>query len=115
MFVEQFAPKPEVNLEAVQFEGGVDNGKEIVSWIVAGGGQAIWVEENRGEWNRCGMQEHIRVIKGDAYMFAYVGDYIFKDETYGFKPVRQGKVLAKYNKIEVRPVLQAVSEELLAA
>lgn len=83
MRIEQFVPKSQTQLEAVKFTGGIDNGREIMAWIINAGGMAEWREEDHGDWNRCGMREHIRIIKGGGTRYAYVGDFIFKDETTG--------------------------------
>lgn len=109
--VEKFVLKPQFEIEAAEFTGGIDQGCELMVWIVEGGGQAIWNDEVPGEWNRCGMREHIRITEGSAYMFAYVGDHIVRDENGRFKPLRKGLIDAKYNKISEPVPLRLIKEE----
>jgi hypothetical protein len=99
LLVEKFIPKPLFELEAVEFTGGIDQGRELMIWIIDNGGQAVWMDEEHGEWNRCGMREHLRVIKGSGSMFAYVGDYIIRDIDGEFKPLRRPAFLSRYTKV----------------
>jgi hypothetical protein len=99
VIVEKFVPKSQFELEAVEFTGGIDNGRDVMVWVIGHGGTAEWREEDPGTWNRAGMREHIRIIKGSATMFAYVGDYIFKDGHHGFRPLRKAVVNSEYDKV----------------
>jgi hypothetical protein len=87
-----------VAFEFAEFEGGKKNGFSIEQWILEGGGTALWEEAVEGTYTRAGMPEHIRIFRGAGSMFAYVGDYIIKDENGLFKPFRQRNFKAQYEK-----------------
>lgn len=100
MIIEHFVPKSQYGIEAVEFTGGIDNGREVMVWIINGGGMAEWREEYLGDQTHCGLREHIRIIKGGGVMCAYPGDYIYKDEKTGeYKTQRRVVIEAKYDRV----------------
>jgi hypothetical protein len=116
-----FIPKPDIEIAAVEFTGGPWQGQEVVEWINVRGGTAVWVDVDHGDWKRCGMREHIKIILGSAYMFVYVGDYVMQEPEGVIKPLSQRLIAAKYDRafvpkvISILPVVTKFEEELQAA
>lgn len=106
-----FAPKPIVNIEAVLFTGGPDQGGELVEWINANGGKASWVPADPGSHVRCGLKEHIKLQFGSAYRHVYVGDYVMQNATEGFVPLNERQVLAKYNRVNMPVAVLPIKTE----
>lgn len=94
------APKPVLEIQAVEFTGGDIQGNEITDWIKELGGSAEWHDADPGSHIRCGLKEHIRINLGtSAYMFVYIGDYVVLNELGTFAPLTQRNAVAKYDKV----------------
>ena len=99
-----FVPKPVLEIEAVEFTGGSEQGNELIEWIKGLGGSAEWHDADPGSHIRCGLKEHIKLLIGaSAYMFVYVGDYVMFDEAGVFKPLSKGLADSRYDRVN-RPV-----------
>lgn len=93
--VAKYILKPVV-FEAIEFTGGKDNGFAIEEWVLESGGTAVWVDVDPGQWNRAGMPEHVRIIKGAGSRYVYLGDYVIKCEDGDFKAVKPKHFEALY-------------------
>lgn len=94
------APKPVLEIQAVEFSGGETQGNEIVDWIEEFGGSAEWHEDDPGSHLRCGLKEHIRInIGASAYTYVYIGDFVIHNEEGLFKPLHKRTADAKYDRV----------------
>jgi hypothetical protein len=115
LLIEKFVPKPQFEFEAVEFTGGIDNGRDLMVWIIEQGGLAEWRDEDPGEWNRCGMREHVRIYIGGMTMFAYVGDYVILDEVGDFKTFRRANFISRFSKVVSADVVSIPTLEMVRA
>jgi hypothetical protein len=87
-----FKKRPEI-VDARKFEGGGQNGTDLVFWVNSNEGRAFWVDV---------ATEQIRLyfdLYGKAYDIAYVGDWIMHNQDGTFKVVRQQELDANYEQV----------------
>lgn len=86
-------------VDARKFEGGIQNGTDLVFWVNSKGGNAFYYSDNpKGDRDI----ERIRVAE-DAYsmMFtvAYPGDWIMQNQDGSFKAIRQQELDSEYKEV----------------
>lgn len=83
-------------VDARKFEGGIQNGSDLVFWVTANDGKAFYYSKD--ETNA----ERIRVAE-DAYSMmysvAYPGDWIMQNQDGTFKVVRQQELDSEYEQV----------------
>lgn len=101
-----------VDIEAMQFTGGRENASEIVAWVIANGGFAIWwpVRTHDTSEDAHGREvttkrtdplpEHIEVDTLDSKGRVFVGDWMFRGLKGEFYPCKDDTKTEKYDEIE---------------
>lgn len=86
-------------VDARKFEGGIENGSELVFWVNSKEGKAFYYSNHSQDKTNV---ERIRVAE-DAYsmMFAvaYPGDWIMQRQDGHFEVVRQQELDAEYEQV----------------
>jgi hypothetical protein len=91
-------------VDARKFEGGAQNGTNLVFWVNEKEGHALWVEAKPIAFSasRSVFPEHIRVYDhpySQDFDVAYVGDWIMQNQDGTFKVVRQQQLDSEYEEV----------------
>ena len=87
-------------VDARKFEGGDQNGTNLVFWVEEKAGHALWFPPR--QTHRGSIPEHIRVYDhpyGSIFENAYVGDWIMQNQDGTFKVVRQQQLDSEYEEV----------------
>ena len=90
-------------VSAIQLTGGRANGKALVDWVNANGGEASWVGAQAPyllydgtEMLLSGRSEQLAIKTAGKSMVAVVGDYIMKNESNIFYVLTEKEFLDEY-------------------
>ncbi|QED11652.1 hypothetical protein PP914_gp164 [Arthrobacter phage Qui] len=102
-----FRKKPEI-VDARKFEGGVQNGTDLIFWVESKAGHALWDREVTGTINA--VEGKMKVIQPEQirlyehpyslnYSIAYIGDWIMQCQNGKFEVLRQQELDAEYEQV----------------
>lgn len=86
-------------VDARKFEGGIQNGSDLVFWVNSKEGQACWNPQIPTDAKS---SEHIRVYKhpySRIFEVAYPGDWIMQHQDGHFAVVRQQELDSEYKEV----------------
>lgn len=91
---QAYVEKPK-QVEAVQFNGGSENGPEIVGWVNGAGVPAVWLDATEPTETELGRVEVIRISSASGIIVANIGDVIFTEGA-GFSVLTADEFNKKY-------------------
>jgi hypothetical protein len=87
-------------VDARKFEGGAQNGTDLVFWVEEKEGHALWFPPKQAR--RGNIPEHFRIYDhpySSVFEIAYVGDWIMQNQDGTFKVVRQQQLDSEYEEV----------------
>ena len=96
-----FRKKPEI-VDARKFEGGAQNGTDLIFWVNSNEGNALWFGSQKFDPNERRKHEHIRVHTqpySRIFQVAYVGDWIMRKQDGSFVVIRQQELDEEYDQV----------------